>query len=318
MTVETAPDTDDLDAFEKLMFGQTQSEEVMEDVPEEVVEEVPEDKIQDKEVDEVPEEDLEEDPTPEPTPKKNRFQERIDELTTARREAERREAETRAKLDEILSKLEPKEVKTEVKTSEDGPTPDDTDEKGEPLYPLGEFDKNYIRDLARHTIKQEAEAQKALDREEAEKVTFEKAQEALHEAWTEKLSDAIESRYPDMLDKNQSLAETFKDLDPKYGEFLAATIMSMDYGVDVLYHLGSNPDEAQRIVNSGSDKALVALGRIEARYALQSEESKEKKLKVSAAPEPPARLNRGTSVSKDVPDDTDDLDAFERKFYKRR
>lgn len=316
MTVEIAPDTDDLNEFEKLMFGRPQVEEEVEeeqvkddsqeDVPEEVEEEVIEEEVND-----------EDEPAPEEKPKKSRFQERIDELTTARREAERREEDLRKRLEE-LEKLKPVEKPVPEVKEKGEPTPDDVDENGEPLYPLGEFDKNYIRDLARHTFQTEAEAARLAQTKAQEEEVAQKAQEALREQWSEKLSEAVETKYPDMLEKTQGLTDVFSDLEEGYGEYLAAQIMAMDFGVDVLYHLGSNPEEAKNIVNSGPQKALIALGRLEARFALHTEESKEKKLRVSNAPTPPDRLNKGTSVASDIPDDTDDLAAFERKFYKRK
>jgi hypothetical protein len=91
--------------------------------------------------------------------------------------------------------------------------------------------------------------------------------------------------------------------------------MSMDYGPDVLYHLSTNLEEAKQIVNSGPARATIALGRLEARYALQEDEKKQQKLKVSKAPTPPDRLNKGSMVSKEIPDDTDDLDAFAAKLF---
>ena len=318
MTVEIAPDTDDLNEFEKLMFGRPQVvEEVEEEVKDDSQEDTPEEELEELEETEAEEqEDPEPEPEPEEKPKKSRFQERIDELTTARREAERREEELRKRLEELEKLNKPVEPAPEVKVKGE-PTPDDVDENGEPLYPLGEFDKNFIRDLARYTFQAENEAAQAARIKAEQEEIAQKAQEALREQWTEKLSEAIETKYPDIVEKTAGLEEIFTG-NQELGEYLAAQIMAMDFGVDVLYHLGNNPEEARNIVNSGPERALLALGRLEARYALHTEESKEKKLRVSNAPTPPERLNKGTSVSTDIPDDTDDLAAFERKFYRKK
>lgn len=323
-------DTDDLNAFETLMFGQTKheeeplaaEEEVKETEP--VVEEVePEDtEGEDDEGKERDEEDSE--PDPEDKPKKSRFQERIDKLTNERKEAERRADELLAKLEETLAKLEgkkeePKEPAPKAAAPEiNGPTPDDIDEDGEPKYPLGEFDPAFIRDLTRHTMRIEREAieKEAAAKAEQQKIAAQQAE--LVNQWSVKLEEAVENKYPDIREKAAELEDTFANIEPSYGEMLVTEIMSMDNGPDVLYHLATNLDEAKKIVDAGPVRALRMLGTIEARYALLQEEKSEKKLKVSKAPEPPSRLNKGTSVAKDVAADTDDLDEFERLMFGRK
>ena len=136
--------------------------------------------------------------------------------------------------------------------------------------------------------------------------------------WQGKLEDAIETKYPDMLERNLELQETFVDLDPDYGSYLANVIMSMDRGTDVLYYLGSNIEEAKAIAAMGPTRATIALGRIEARFTDSEEPEPVKKVKVSKAPVPPATLNKGGSATMPVSHDTDDLEAFERKLFSRR
>ena len=323
MTVETAPDTDDLDAFEKLMFAPSEVVE-QEAAPETEPEPVEEPEVEEETLEETEETEEEESETEEeaekPEPKKSRFQERIDELVHKARESDREAAEYKSRLDAVLKKLEeqeaPKATPPQVKSEE--PSAEDLDDTGEPKYPLGEFDPNYLRDLARFTVQRETELAREELRREREEQEVSKAQALLQEDWNAKLTEASENRYPDLKERAQNLIDVFKDIDQGVGEFLAAQIMGMDKGIDVLYHLATNPEEARKIVAAGPEKALLAFGRIEARYDLLAEEKTEKKLRVSAAPPPPERLNKGTSVSKDVAPDTDDLDAFEREFYRRK
>ncbi len=115
----------------------------------------------------------------------------------------------------------------------------------------------------------------------------------------------------------QELENVFVNLDPQYGNYLASTIMSLENGPDVLYYLATNPDVAEKLVNSGPLAATVGLGRIEASIMAETEK-KTKKVKVSDAPSPPPQVTRGTGTKIDIPDDTDDLDAFAEKFFKRR
>lgn len=315
MTVETAPDTDDLEAFEKLMFSPEEEVQEKEAPPEvEEVEEEPTPVEEDSE-----ETEPEEEPETPPEPKKSRFQERIDELVHKARESEREALEYKERLDTVLKKLESEQAVTPPPTPKaDEPSAEDLDEHGEAKYPLGEFDPNYLRDLARFTVQKETELAREEIRREREEQEAAKAQQFLQEDWNSKVAAATEDRYPDLSEKTQNLVGVFKDIDQGVGEFLAGQLMAMEKGVDVLYHLASNPDEARKIVASGPEKALLAFGRIEARFDLLAEEKTEKKLRVSAAPPPPERLNKGTSVSKDVAPDTDDLDAFEREFYRRK
>lgn len=320
-----SPDTDDLDAFETLFRGKA-----LEAAPEEAVkEEGPEDDAlapEDTEEPLDPEEDLAEaddepEAEPEPVKKKSRFQERIDDLTSKAKEAERREAEAQRRLDEILSKFEnlqkeePKKAPVVQDSSE--PTPDTMTEDGIPKYPLGEFDPNFIRDLTRYTFQKEAEAVKEAEAKSRQAQEAQDRDNALANSWKEKVTVAKE-KYPDLVEKAQELSSSLSGLDSQYGDFLAETIMDMDNGTDVLYHLSTNVDEAKRISSMDPVKATLALGRISALYSLNDEEKQTKKLKVSKAPEPPERINKGTSVTKDIPDDTDDLDAFEQKFFSKK
>ena len=327
MNEETSVDqTDlDLDDFSTEFFGQTSADPQEEATPEDDVktEDESDAPTNDESVDTLDEDDTldneDEGEEETPKPKKNRFQERIDELTTARREAERREQA----LAEKLSALEEKFNKTAepVKTAQaevnDGPTPDDKNEDGSDKYPLGEYDPNFIRDHVKHTLETERKAYELEKTKELEQRKVVEAQAELQTSWNSKLAPAQE-RYPDFMEKSTEFVNAFSDLNPAYSEYLSTTLMSMDYGTDVLYYLANNPDEARKIVDSGAAKATVALGRLEAKFAFADEEKQKARPKVSKAPTPPP-INRGSAVSNaEVPDDTDDLDAFANKLFKKR
>lgn len=325
--------TDDLDEFSSLLFGDAKvktedasdatedEEQIAEDNDETEIEE--DDALATED-----EEDTEDEPEAEEKPKekpKNRFQDRIDELTKDRWEEKRRADALEAKLNEVINQLNSKKeeatpAKPAAKVEEfDGPRPDEKTTDGEDKYPLGEFDPAYVRDVAVYAVRKEMEQKEQKAAQERQQAETARAKQELESAWEQKLETSKE-KYPDLIEKNEALLPVFETLDPAYGEYLASTIMSMDYGPDVLYYLATNVDEAKKIAESGAARATIALGRLEARFAFQDEEKKEKKLKVSKAPEPPERLNKGNLVAKDVPDDTDDLDAFAAKLFtnKRR
>lgn len=327
ITVE--PISDDLDTFAAEFFGQNNAtpepassdKEKIEDDKESDAsktdathEEGDDDTTPtDDETDET-EGDEEEGDKPEPKPKKNRAQERIEELNKKYRETER-------KLQELQAKLEQKEqtpAPTPEKQAENTkPSPTDTNEDGTDKYPLGEFDPAYILDLTDYQFEARVKAYEAKQAEQASQSQADEARAHLTANWQEKLGPAQE-RYPDFQEKGQQLVDTFAGIDSNYGEYLTAVIMDMDYGPDVLYYLSNNVDEANQIVQSGATKATIALGRIEAKFADAAEEKRKARPKVSQAPTPPP-TNKGSAVAQaDIADDTDDLDAFAQKFFKKR
>lgn len=315
--INSTPVTDDLDAFSAELFGTAKPTEkpvepVAQEEPgdlepalEEPTEPVDQDAdIENEEVDEPVEDD-----SKLKLKKKQTFQERINELTAKAREAERREQELAKRLEELETK--PKaEPKTPTPVETDGPSPTDVDKDGELLYPLGEFDPQYIRDLTRYTIQQETAAAKAAQAEEAKQAQAQAAQQQLQSEWAGKLAEA-EKELPDLREKGQNIEQAFAGIDQAYGEYLSAAIMSLDHGPEVLYYLSDNIDEAQRIVAAGPVAATIALGRLDSKFT----KTEAPKKKVSEAPEPPAVSTRGAGGRFDVRDDTDDLDAFEKKFF---
>lgn len=314
-TPNTQPDTDDLEQFTLMFNGQEQK------APEETEVE-PKDEIEvDTLAEAAPEEDegeteaeTEEVEAEAPKPKKT-AKDRIVELNTKLREAERREQETARRLEAIEAKLVP-EKETKAPAAEGKPTPTDTLPSGEDKYPLGEYDPNYHADLARFTVKQELAEERALREKEQETKAELEARQALTSEWAVKLEKAKEV-YEDLGDTNAALEETFGGLEPRYGEYLATTIMSLPNGVDVLHYLGNNIEEAKKIVSSGHTMAVIALGRLDARFD-KPEEKEKPQPKVTKAPAPPPQVTKGTAGRMAVPPDTDNLDAFSEMMFSEK
>lgn len=330
--------TDDLDAFSTEFFGQNEAEpeaepqtsgdtEGAEDEPE--VDETDEvDAEQDAETGESTEsqetEEDEDEGEPEaPQPKgKPTVQERINELVRQREEAKR---EGQAALEALRKEFEEKLAaatapKAETPKEEGEPSPTDTNEDGTPKYELGEFDPQYIRDLTKYTLNQERKALEARAAEEAQRTQAEQARVAMVTAWNEKV-EAATAAMPDFMEKGGALLAEFDGLDSGYAQYLSNLFMSMDKGPDVLYYLANNPDEARQIVNSGAQKATLALGRIEAKFIEDAARKTLAKPKQSKAPPPPpaaarSRGSNGAFIA--VAPDTDDLDAFTKEFFKKK
>lgn len=311
------PDTDDLDAFSDLLSGkakETPKSEEKEEVKHEDEDLAPENDEDDDPEGDAPEEEA---PLPEDKPKsKNRFQDRINDLTAKAREAERRESVLQARLAALESKqpsaAEPKA--TPVTVQDDIVDPNTKNQDGSDKYPLGEFDPQYIRDLTRQTIqKEQALANQAREAQDAERKTNE-AKAQLQSNWETNVAPITE-KYEDFYDKTVQLEDTFKNLDPEYSEYLASTIKALDNGPDVLYYLANHLDEAKRFVAAGPVMATVALGRYAAMFDKGAAETKNPV--VSKAP-PPPQVNKGSKARVNIPDDTDDLDAFAEKFFAKK
>lgn len=253
--------------------------------------------------------------------------ERIDEIT-AERYAEKRRAdaaeqrllELEKRLNSFESRKQEQEVEPEVtRTAVDPkrPNPDALGKNGEPLYPLGEFDPQYIADLTDYQFdKRSAAAKEAADRENAQRAAIEE-QTRLGRQWEEKLGKS-ESELPDLRETIAGLETTFRNVEPEYGAYLAKTVMEMDMGPEVLYYLAINPDEAQEIVKKGAVGATIALGRLEGQISsAMNARNKAKAKRPTAAPQPPS-ITRGNGATGQIRADTDDLEAFESIFFNRK
>jgi len=320
-----------LDDFADELFGQSKSQSEPASSEESKDEPAAQDDAQNEDNTQVGEEvdapaDLEDDAddgeeaeTPvEAKPKKNRFQERIDELTSKAREAERKALELEQRLAKFEKTSEPEPKPQVAVVNNDGPNPDEKNEDGTDKYPLGEFDPKFAADVVRHTLKVEREAMLAQEQEAKARLEREQEEAVLTASWNEKLEPAKE-RYPDFIEKGQNLGATFDSIDSSYADYLTTTIMSMEYGPDVLYYLANNLDEATKIVQSGATKATIALGRLESKFAEAEEQKQKARPKVSNAPTPPAHQNKGSAAAKPAIDpDTDDLDEFARALFNKK
>ena len=252
---------------------------------------------------------------------KSKVQERIDELVRQREETKRDadakiEAMRREFEDKLAALKPPEPVKPQTASSDAEPNPDALDAEGNPKYALGEFDPAYIRDLTRFTLNQERAV--ALQREAEERTVREQQAQAtqLQESWMSKV-EASKGKYPDLIEKATPMLQSFDNLPQNYAQYLTTVLQSMDHGPDVLYYLSNHPDEARTIVNSGAQKATLALGRIEAKFVEAEAQKQVAKPKVSSAPPPPPVSARGTGGAPPrVAPDTDDLNAFEREFFR--
>lgn len=315
--------TDDLDSFSDSFFGNGQPKDgdvpatpeddpvQVEDNDADTVNSTDEDTV---ETEETNEEDTEEQDEPEaPVKKKKSVQERINEITTEkyaekalREKAERELAALKAQLEST-----PKPVQQELPGR---PSPDETLENGEFKYALGEHDPKYHEDLADWRFEQRMSEFQKTEAQRREEQQMEQARNELNRQWASKLVEA-EQKYPDFKQKASGLEPLFAGTEAQYAEYLAATIMSLDAGTEVMYYLSNNLDEADAIFRGGPTKATIALGRLEG-ILLRNSDTGNPKPAVTKAPPPPPQ-NRGNHGRFEVADDTDDLERFSEKFFRK-
>jgi hypothetical protein len=307
--------TDDLDAFSADFFGQKPAESTETKVEAEQEQKV-EAGVAAEEVD--PNAELEAEFVETPA-KKPTVQDRINELVKQREDIKRDAAAEVDKLrKEFADKLAALEPQKPVVPVPGEPTAADLNPDGTEKYPLGEFDPQFIRDLTRHTLAEETKKAYAKQESDYQARQQQESQQALQAEWNGKV-EAAKAEYPDLIEKGQALLNGFNTLPPEYATYLGNVLMSMEKGPDVLYYLSSNPQEAVTIVNSGAQKATLALGRIEAKFLQADAEKAAAKPKITKAPAPPTERARGTNGAFiSVAPDTDDLDAFSAEFFRKK
>lgn len=314
--------TDDLDAFNALFHGKaTEAPPVDDDQQDDPgdedasLEDTQDDDVQDGDTAEIEDDGLADEPDEPPAPKKTRAQERIEQLLEKERLAQERARAAEAELQRYKEAGKESEKAPDKAPDKKAPHWDDKNEDGSDKYPLGQFDPQYAEDHIKFAVQEQLERTRAEQEAQAERRAAEEAQAQAQAEWQSKLEPARE-RYPDFQEKGEQLLNTFVDIDPAYGNYLESVIMSLPNGPDVLYYLASNTDEAANIVKSGPMVATVALGRIDAGFGKSAEPTKASARPTKAPPPPPA--NKGTVAAvAEVADDTEDLDAFEAKFFKK-
>jgi len=345
--VEVDVNTDNLDEFDLLFSGKAQPKTAPAAEPEPEVDEEDVTPVEDadaaEEVEENAEEPVEEQPAEEEgeaeveaeaepeeedilKPRKKTFQERIDEITADKHNERRRAEAAEARAAELERQLrerntEPKpQAQPEVDFDEQAPDPDALDEYGRAIYPQGEYDPKYLADATRHMVRQQLAAEKA-ERDQAAAISeADAARQTLTTQWNAKLAES-EKTLPDLRESLARLQPKLAIMPPDLGVFLAETVMGMDNGPEVLYYLSNHPDETDAIVSLGATRAVIALGKLEAK--VQSALAKRKETppaRVTNAPKPVAAVPRGTGgpARTSVRADTENLDEFEKLFYNRK
>lgn len=207
---------------------------------------------------------------------KGGFQKRIDRLTRELK-AKEREAELLAKIAELQGK--PLAEKTAVEAPKVGkPKLDD----------FASYD-DYVEALADWKAEEKFHALTAKEKEKTEVASNEAELRHKFDAHV-KRTIAAQAKYPDY-DEVIASIDSEQDAIP---EGLALTIIELDNGPDVAYHLAKDPELTAKLKEMSPLRAIAELGRISDKLTAKTEEPPKPK---TAAPAPIKPVATGTTKS---------------------
>ena len=197
-------------------------------------------------------------------PTEDGFQKRIDKVTADKYAEKRRADELQKKID-ALEAANKKETLVKPKL-EDHDYDEDAFNKANLQY---DIDKGVQEALAKQSADAKAEQQKT----ESEKVlvNFNERANALGKSDFDEKANAI----------------------PNLPQGVADAIMQSEDGAEMVYHLGSNPEEAEALANMSPAMAAMQLGKLSTKLSAKPE------IKTSAAPDPIEPINSGGVIAKE-------------------
>ena len=194
----------------------------------------------------------------EEAPKEDGFQKRINKVTADKYEQQRRADDLQRQLDEVQAK--PKEVVAAPKLEDF-----DHDEEA--------FNAANIK----YQVAEAVRAEKAVLNTEAQQVKAAEAQRAFNDR-------IVAMNIPDFADVANAV--------PQLPSGVADALVQSENGAELIYHLGTHLDMADKIANMSPNQAMMELGRISANMNTKSE------IKQSAAPDPIEPITSGGGVLK--------------------
>lgn len=188
-----------------------------------------------------------------------RAQKRFNKIT-AEKYAEKQRA------DELQRKLDEAEAKRQAVS--DAPKLEDFDYD----------DDAYKAALIKHQVAEAVKAERLADQQRSAQQQALEAQQAFN-----KRIEAMNK--PDWADVANQI--------PPLPQGVAAALVELENGPNLIYHLGTNLDLSEKIAGMTPQRALVEIGRLSDKLAAKPN------VKLSAAPEPINPINSGGSLKKD-------------------
>lgn len=175
------------------------------------------------------------------------------------------------------------------------PTPKDFD-NGDGTYDQ----EKYLEALADHVAEQKLEAYKATQQKQETEKTAKTESEKAQERWNAAEQSAV-AKFADYEEVCATAAETLAAYRGTPGiQALAVAVQDSEAGPELLYYLGQNPDEVERLSGLQGTAVIRAIGKLEAK--LESVAPQESAEKVEAPKPAPAPISKApapiTPVSK--------------------
>ena len=254
---------------------------------------------------------------PEAEPKKQSrgVQKKLDEL---RREAEDAKRQAQSEREERLRVLTMLEQQQSARAAEASEVQEDTAPERPNRVDFPDDDDwddalmQYSDEKASFTARREINATIARERQRAEQASIATAQEQVREQYQARIDKFIAEK-PDFHEVAES-PDVFVSIPVSHA------IMHSDNGPAIQYYLGSNPDEAKRIMKLPPPLQLVELGKIESRLTVDVAPAPETETKpaprtISAASKPITPLSAGSVSS--IQKDPQSMSMDEYKAYRR-
>lgn len=246
-----------------------------------------------------------------PPEKKGGVQRRIDELTRARRQAELDAEFWREK---ALRTAQPDKPGERVVADEPlkEPQPDDFETTAEYLQAIRAYDRTvHQREMREELAKAEQERETRTQQE------ILRDQYAEHEeAFTQKTPD-----YNEVVDRVMNRGGTGAlqvAKGPGKGAVASAIQDDPEIAPQLLYHLGQNPEEVERIVALPPRQAYFAMAKLAARFAPETEGGEPKEPPPQTkVPKPPTPIKKVARADDGELRDDQNTDEWRRRFLKR-
>jgi len=237
-------------------------------------------------------------------------QKRLDELTAQRIAAENVAAEAQAANKRLMDLLEkrlapepPKEPELQRPKRSEFEDPDAYDEA--------------LVNYAAAKGAREAEAKLTAKQAEAQAEAERKANEDAAKRETQTIQTSLTERREKALQKYEDFADVAENHDVKISTAMATAIIDAgDIGIDVQYHLGKNPEMAEKIAAMTPTKAAIEIGKLAVQLEAEAEPvvRPAQSRKVTAAPEPVAKSKTAKAAATGPNPETESGD----EYYARR
>jgi hypothetical protein len=219
-------------------------------------------------------------------------QKRIDELTRQKHDARRRADKLENELDDLRSKSYQQQSTPTPPTG--APNPND--------FPAGRYDPDYLEARQDWQIEQRFQREQAARQSEAKDSSLSKAEDAIKVSKSD--YDSVKS---DFFTHDLAKVPAFMEL-----------VKDSDNPAEIVYFLGKNPDEIDKIGAMTPAQATRYIGRLEAR--IENETPTQATKKASAAPKPitPVGSAKGSNANKQPEDmSMDEFVAWSKNNTKR-